>query len=100
MCKVQILKSPRKEKKLMAIFTDCKNNAKKTVHFGATGYSDFTKHHDTKRKERYLARHRKNENWEDPFTAGSLSRYILWNKPTLSASISDYKKRFKLTEFL
>jgi len=25
-----------------------------------------------------------------------LSRWILWNKPTLKASISDFKKRFDL----
>lgn len=95
MCKVQILKSTRKEKKLMAVFTDCKKFDKKTVHFGAVGYSDFTIHKDVKRKQRYLSRHKKNEKWEDPFTAGSLSRYILWNKPTLQASIADYKRRFK-----
>jgi hypothetical protein len=29
-------------------------------------------------------------------SAGALSRWILWNKPTLAASIKDYKKRFGL----
>jgi hypothetical protein len=29
-------------------------------------------------------------------TPGSLSRWTLWNKKTLSASIADYKKRFNL----
>ena len=32
-------------------------------------------------------------------TAGSLSRYILWNKPTLKGSISDYRKRFNLKPY-
>ena len=59
--------------------------------------SDFTKHNDEDRKKRYLNRHRKNENWEKYMTAGSLSRYILWNKKTLKASIEDYIKRFNLT---
>jgi hypothetical protein len=38
--------------------------------------------------------HRKNENWDKPDTPGALSRYILWNKKTLRASIRDFKKRF------
>jgi Family of unknown function (DUF5754) len=92
---VKITKSTRSDKKLMAIFRDCKTGRTKTIHFGAAGMSDFTKHKDPERKQRYINRHKSNENWKDPTTAGSLSRWILWNKPTLSASIADYKKRFK-----
>lgn len=92
---VKITKSTRSDKKLMAIFRDCKTERTKTIHFGAAGMSDFTKHKDPERKQRYINRHKSNENWKDPTTAGSLSRWILWNKPTLSASIADYKKRFK-----
>ena len=92
--KVDIKKSTKKGKKFMAIF-DCDGNIK-TIHFGAEGMSDFTKNKDPKRKERYLKRHKPRENWNDPETAGALSRWILWNKPTLKASINDFKKRFKL----
>lgn len=91
---VVIKKSDKDGKKMTAIFTDGKK--KKTIHFGAEGMSDFTIHKDPKRKERYLKRHIKRENWNNPQTAGALSRWILWNKPTLSASIKDFKTRFKL----
>jgi hypothetical protein len=91
---VKITKSTKPEKKLMAIFEDCKTGRQKTVHFGAYGMSDFTIHKDPERKKRYLARHSKNEDWTNPVSAGSLSRYILWGKPTLKESIADYKKRF------
>lgn len=94
--KVVIKPSTRKEKKFMAIFYD-KGKKIKTTHFGAKGMSDFTIHKNPERKERYLNRHRRRENWEDAFSAGALSRWILWNKPTLKASISDYKKRFKFS---
>ena len=94
MCQVDIKPSPKPGKKKMAVFTDCKTGAVKKVHFGASGMSDFTKHHDIARRERYFKRHNRRENWENPFTAGSLSRYILWNKDTLEESISDFKKRF------
>ena len=94
--KVEIKPSTQKDKKFMAIFYDDDGKKKKTTHFGAKGMSDFTIHKDKERKERYLDRHRKRENWNSFMTAGSLSRWILWNKPTLKASISDYKKRFSL----
>lgn len=92
---VKIIQSDAKDKKMKAVFTD-KDGSKKTIHFGAKGMSDYTKHGDEERKKRYLARHKKNENWDNPKTAGSLSRHILWNKPTLSASIKDFKNKFNL----
>ena len=94
--KVIISNSTRKDKKLMAIFYDDTNKKIKTTFFGAKNYSDYTINKDKKRKELYLNRHRKNENWNNYMSAGGLSRYVLWNLPTLKASIADYKKRFKL----
>lgn len=91
---IKITKSDRKDKKLMAIFENCLNGRQKTTHFGAKNYEDFRTHKDPERKQRYLDRHRKNENWDNPTSAGSLSRYLLWNKTSLKASIVDYKKRF------
>jgi hypothetical protein len=91
---VKISKSSRSGKKMMAIFKDTFTGRTKTTHFGAEGYEDYTTHHDPARKQRYLDRHRKNENWNDPTSAGSLSKNILWNKTSLRASIADYKKIF------
>jgi len=93
--KVVISKATQRGKKLQAQFFD--NGKKvKTTAFGAEGMSDFTKHKDEARRQRYLQRHSK-ESWSDPKTAGTLARYILWNKPTLRGSIADYKKRFNLS---
>ena len=94
--KVTITPSLRKDKKMMAIFYDDNNKKVKTVHFGAKGMSDYTINKDKERKQRYLDRHRKREDWNNYMTAGSLSRFVLWNLPSLKASIADYKKRFKL----
>tara|TARA_R110002153_G_scaffold211965_1_gene364527 strand:- start:29 stop:328 length:300 start_codon:yes stop_codon:yes gene_type:complete len=91
---VKISTSDR-DKKFKAVFY-LDGDKKKTLHFGAKGMSDFTIHKDPKRKENYLARHKVRENWKVPDTAGSLSRWILWNKPSLKESLKDYKNRFKL----
>jgi len=93
--KVKIRKSRRKGKKYVARFTDNKGNTK-TTHFGGKGYDDYTIHKNAKRKDLYLQRHMKNENWNDPLTAGSLSKHILWNKTDLQSSFNDYKNKFNL----
>ena len=68
----------------------------KKVSFGAKGYSDFTQHKDNERKQRYLDRHHKNENWNDLTTAGAWSKNLLWNKPTLKESIKSMESKFNI----
>lgn len=86
---IKITRANDKKHKYIAVFSDGT-----TTKFGAYGYSDFTKHKDPKRKERYIKRHSVNQDWTDKKKAGTLSRFILWNKPTLEESILDYKKKF------
>ena len=93
---LKIMKSDKPNKKMKAIFLNNNTRKQKIVYFGASGYSDYTIHKDNKRKQAYIARHQVNEDFNNPISAGSLSRYILWNKPTIKASIEDYKKRFNL----
>ncbi len=87
---VVIVKSKKKDKKFDAVI-----DGKKTISFGAVGYSDYTKHHDDERKKRYLNRHKKNENPNNPKTASFYATNLLWNKLSLSASIKDINRRFK-----
>jgi len=82
--------------KMVATFKNKETGRTKTTHFGAVGYTDYIKSGDEEKKKLYLNRHEKRENWNNPTSAGALSRYILWNKSTLKASIADYKKHFKL----
>lgn len=94
---MRIVKSPLSNKKYRAIF----DNGKHT-DFGASGYDDFiqyskqSKELAEKHKKAYIARHKVNEDWADPYSSGCLSRFILWNKKSLKASIEDYKKRFNM----
>ena len=75
----------------------------KILHFGADSFSDYTIHKDFKRKENYLARHgapASREDWSDLTKAGTWSRYLLWNKPTLVGSVRDMEKKFGIKIFL
>lgn len=92
---ISITESSKADKKLMAIFDN--DGRKKTVHFGSKGMLDYTISKDKEQRERYLKRHSNNENWNDPSTAGALSKWILWgNSTSRSKNISEYKKHFGL----
>jgi len=95
---VSIKPSTKADKKLMAVFDV--DGKEKTIHFGSSANKDFTIYSKTDKakaeqmRNAYIARHRVNENWNDPLTAGSLARFVLWEAPTVSGGIRAYKKRF------
>ena len=89
---VSITKSERPEKRLKAIFED----PKRTIHFGFKGGSTFIDHQDDAKRKAYIARHKVREDWSNPTSPGALSRYILWERPTLQSAIGAFKRRFNL----
>ena len=104
---LRITKSSNQSKKWDAIFMI--DGKEKKVSFGANGYRDYTLINNKNSKfylpkildrnvvkDSYIRRHEKKENWNNPLTAGALSRWILWDKKTLNSSIKSYKKKFKL----
>ena len=84
-------KSNKPDKKFKATI-----NNTKTVHFGQAGASDMTQHTNEVRNNRYIQRHKKNENWSSTGikTAGFYAKHILWNKPSLTASVKDINDKF------
>jgi hypothetical protein len=66
------------------------------IPFGAKGYEDYTQHKNPLRRENYLTRHRAREDWKDPMTAGALSRWILWEHPSIDQSVREFKRKFSL----
>lgn len=85
--------STRADKKYMII-----TPSNKKIHFGAFGYESYIDHKNLDRKANYISRHSKNENWTKSGidTAGFWALWILWNKPTLSASIRDTENKFNI----
>ena len=78
-----------------------KYNKTHLIHFGAKNYSDYTiyykklgKQEADKKKNAYIARHKVNENWNNPLTAGFWSRWIIWSKPTIQQSLNYVLKKY------
>ena len=92
---VVIQPTKSKNKKIEAVI-----DGKKTVPFGQKNASDFTLNKDPGRKALYINRHKKNERWDDPTTAGFYSRWVLWNQPTIQKSVNDLNKKYKSVKFI
>ncbi len=68
----------------------------KKVRFGAKAYDDYTTHRDNLRRQNYIARHQKKEDWTQSGidTKGFWYFWLLWNKPSIQESYEDIKQRF------
>jgi hypothetical protein len=85
-----IKESSKADKRYQATFANGK-----TVHFGLAGGKTYIDEHDKAKRAAYLARHEKNENWENPYSPGALSRWLLWGKyKTLDANHKAFMKKF------
>lgn len=94
-------KLPNNDPNKFKVFVhDANFKRSKTIKFGDSNYQDYTIHKDPLRKKLYDSRHKKNENWSDPYTAGFWAKQLLWNKPTLQESIKDIENRFNITIFV
>ena len=95
MIDVVIQRSRNPNKKYDAIF-----NGVKTISFGASGYQDYTTHKDHKRREQYIKRHG-TEDWgrSNIESAAWLSRFILWEKPSMMEAIRNANSMYKDVRF-
>lgn len=95
MISVKFSKSDVKNKRLKAVFF---NDGKKikTVHFGYDGGSTFVDHKNETKKDAWIARHSVRGSFNIYDTSSSLARWVLWNKESITESITDYKRKFNL----
>ena len=70
-------------KRLKAVYK-FKDGKTKTISFGMKGSAGtFADGASEEKKQAYIARHKKlNEDWSDRFSAGFLSRWVLWSEKT------------------
>ena len=86
-----IAKSTRAGKRFMATFANGK-----VVHFGSAGGRTYIDHGDEAKRSAYIARHSKNnENWNNPYSPGALSKYIAWGESSdINKNIAAFMKKF------
>ena len=96
---MEVVISPSKNNKKKY---DARIDGTKTISFGQKMASDYTKHKDPIRKEAYIARHKKNEDWSKSNIASPawMSRHILWEKPTLKGAVDNANKKYKDVKFI
>ena len=91
---IKIVKSKLPTKKWTAHFKI--DGKPKIVNFGYNSTTDkkndFTLHNNEDRKRLYLLRHKKDLNTNQPYMAGYLSIFILWNLKSRQESIEKYKE--------
>ena len=69
--------STKKDKRFMVTFENGK-----VVHFGAKNGQTYIDHKDKAKRAAWIARHKVREDWNDPYSAGALSRFLLWGDST------------------
>lgn len=86
---VKVVHTPAtSSKKLTAIFDDGKK-----ITFGSKTSTTYAEGASDQKRDAYIKRHKVNENW-NAINPGSLSRYVLWEKRSISAGVEDFKRRF------
>ena len=89
---IKIIPSQKAGKRFTAVF----ENGERT-DFGSKDGSTFIDHKDLKKRLNYVKRHRAlgTENWKDPYSAGALSRYLLWGpRDNLKENTEFYNQLF------
>jgi hypothetical protein len=87
-----ISRSDRPNKLLAATLIN--GDRRRVVYFGAPKATQYPIHRDKSKRAAYIKRHQVNENWRDPYSAGFWSRWLLWNKKTISASAKWIEQQF------
>lgn len=91
-----IVQTPNKNKQFKAIFIK-KDGSQKTINFGTKSNFVLNKDKTEKDKKNYIARHKVNEDFNNPISAGSLSRHILWGETrSLQSNIKKFKTKFNI----
>jgi len=101
---LSVVKLKSGKQKYKAVVFNTETQKENTITFGAKGYNDYTIYYEKEGKEiadakksAYIARHSKSgEDWtaSGVDTAGWWAKNLLWNKPTITASLRDIKSKY------
>ena len=82
--------------KYVALVID-NNEREHHIKFGLKDASDYLHHKDEERRDRYINRHRKREDWTSSgrLTAGFWSKHLLWGDNTsLEKNIAEVRNKY------
>ena len=91
-----IERTPSNKKAFVATFIK-ENGKEKIQRFGTSSNYVLNPSKTDQDKKAYIARHSVRENFNDPMSAGALSKHILWgDSKNIKNNIKDFKKKFNL----
>ena len=94
---MKLEKSKNPLKKYDAVFDDGRRISFGGVRRDGTPYDDYTLGASDQKREAYLKRHSAMEDFENPYTAGSLAAWILWGSTrSVQKNLDAYRKHFHL----
>ena len=65
-------------------------------HFASDVGKTFIDHKDEKKKKAWIARHKKDANYNSQHSGIYHSRMLLWSEPTLAKAIKKYEQKHKV----
>ena len=93
---LRVVPTPGLSKKYAAVFV-LPNGRQRTVRFGTASNYVSNPRKTARDRAAYIARHRVNENHNDPLTPGALSRWLLWGESrSLARNTAAFRRRFRL----
>ena len=93
---LRVVPTPGLSKKYAAVFL-LPNGRQRTVRFGTASNYVSNPRKTVRDRAAYIARHRVNENHDDPLTPGALSRWLLWGESrSLARNTAAFRRRFRL----
>ena len=91
-----VTRTPSGAKAFKAIFT-MDDGRQKTVRFGTNSNYVSNKDKTIRDRTNYIKRHAVRENFNDPTSAGALSRWLLWgNSRNLAENVRAFRRRFNV----
>ncbi len=91
-----LYKAVNRKNKYSVQFINETTNRINTINFGAKNYDDYTLKNNNEIKRLYKLRHA-SDNIFNLSYSGCWSWHLLWNKPTIEASIKDMQKTFNIS---
>ena len=93
MSSVIIQRTPGQNKEFVAYYTD----PKMTIRFGTPSNYVLNSQKTEKDRQNYIKRHAVNEDYDNPRTAGALSRWLLWGTSrSIRENAESFGRRFGL----